>query len=230
MFYFLLVLLTVVLLFVWTNYNWGWKSLTLNKMFKRDLVFRLANITFANIVTAALLAIAGSTVLSPLYWEFPLQTVVLVDKDGTIRDSSNFLGVLDVPWSKHAVVNLARDIYESKITIQPVTANPKVRHLVSKVSARISDEQTYLLSVPEAVLHKGWFGGDNHPDLGPAILRGQVESAIYEFHEKYSVELGAFYNPHDASQQKKFYELVAKEIMPKLSKKGIEVTDAKFSM
>lgn len=167
-----------------------------------------------------------AVVFSPFYWEFPggMGTVVSVDKDGTIRDSSATFGIPDVPWSEYMVVNLSRIIQKSEVTIQPVTANPKVRHIVSTVSARLSDEQAYLLSVPGAILHKDWF------DSGHIILGRQVESAIYEFHEKYSVELEKLYNPHDTSQQAKFYELVAEGLAPELAKKGIEVTNARFNM
>ncbi len=58
----------------------------------------------------------------------------------------------------------------------------------------------------------------------------QLESAIYEFHEKYSVELGSFYNPRSSEQQERFYKLVADKMGPELAKNGIEVTGAQFKM
>lgn len=233
MFYFVLILLLGACLIFWSNFDWAWERLTLNDILKRKLNFRLAGLPFGDITTVTLVAMFGTAVLSPLYWEFPLHTVVSVGKDGTIRDSSDFFGVPDVPWSNRTTVNLSYQSYRAIIAVQPVTANPKVRHIVSHVWARITDTQKYLRAVPEAAQQEGWGCGSCNSRRGGdgiSIFTKQIESAIYEFHEKHSVELGWFYNPHDAAQQEKFYQLAIGAIASDLAKKGIEVTGAEFSM
>ena len=146
-------------------------------------------------------------VISPAFWEFPLldQEVVLIREDLSMA-RSRFFGVPDLPWGDDQVVNLSLKPQMGKVVVQPVTANPKVRHLISVVDARIVNTKLYLLEVPEACTRKGWevaglklYGGN--------ILVNEIESALYEFHEKYSVALGEFYNPHDSAQQAMFSKL-----------------------
>lgn len=156
----------------------------------------------------------GGTLSSPLWWEFPaLGNVVLsIKEDGTVT-TSEFFGVPD--WGNRKVFNVSPDRYSAQVIVQPITANPKVRHLVSVVTARVSDPTKYVVSD----VGKRWSEGS---------FTRQIESALYEFHEKHSVELGKFYNPH--TQRAEYYELVTDALGPDLAKKGIEITDARFTM
>lgn len=211
--------------------EWKWESLTSNEIVGRNLGLA-GDIPLGLIAGIILLAVCVGTVFSPLYWEFPFgNTVASVDRNGTIQDSSRFIGVPDVPWSDRIAVNLSDQIKSAEVTVQPVTANPKVRHIVSTVSARIVNPQKYMDAVFNATYPRAWDCGTpcNIPKGADAqVFIGEIESAIYEFHEKHSVELGMFYNPH--TQQTEFRDLAMRAIAPELAKKGIEMTGAKFTM
>ena len=83
------------------------------------------------------------------------QEVVLIREDLSMA-RSRFFGVPDLPWGDDQVVNLSLKPQMGKVVVQPVTANPKVRHLISVVDARIVNTKLYLLEVPEACTRKGW--------------------------------------------------------------------------
>ncbi len=221
MLYFVLLVIAILVIFLakkasslvsGCRYSWVHQT----KYFKTNR-FGVIRVTPGHAMVAVLFSAVSSVVLaavfSPIYWEFPPNggVVVAIDENSVIRDSSSTFGIPDLPWGKNQIMNISRQAYKIEVAIQPITTNPKVRHIISRVWARISDEQTYLLS-------------------GRDALGKQVESAIYEFHEKYSVELGTLYNPHSQPQQKKFYELVANGLAPDLAKKGIEVVGAEFRM
>jgi len=172
--------------------------------------------SLASAVTFVALLFVGGTFSSPFWWEFPAlgNVVISVKEDGTAT-TSEFFGVPD--WGGRMVSNVSPDKYTATVTVQPVTVNPKVRHLVSVLTARVADSLKYTVSGAR----KDW---DKY------FFIAQVESAIYEFHEKHSVELGEFYNPHDGTQQARFYALATGAIGPRLAQNGIEITNARFSM
>ena len=201
------------------EHTWRWQKVSVTN-----------SLDIGDICQRGILAICVGVIASPMFWEFPNGNaeVVSVGKDGRILNRSTFLGIPDLPWGDDAVVNLSLASHDGRVTIQPVTANPKVRHLVSVVYARIADHQQYIRTVPESLVFKGWAMGEQL--IGGRVLVNQIESSLYEFHEKYSVELGKFYNPHDPHQQAEFRTLAMSVVGQTLARHGIEVTAARFSM
>ena len=203
------------------EHTWRWQRVPVSK-----------GLDIGDICLLVLLTIFGGTIASPMFWEFPPANaeVVSVGKDGRISNRSTFLGIPDLPWSDDTVVNLSLASHSGSVTIQPVTANPKVRRLVSIVEARITDPQLYVTTVPESLDSKGWTIPRGGLVIGRYVFVNQIESSLYEFHEKHSAELGKFYNPHDPRQQAEFRDLTISVVGPLVRRKGIEITAARFSM
>lgn len=225
--YLLLLIASFFLAFyftAWDRKKWRWESATLvNFSFPRN-GFEVT-LTVGNITAIVSIFVFIAAFLSPIYWEFPSSSgrTALVDKNNTIIDSSGFFGVKDFWWGDNKVINISLSNYKGEVAVSPVSANPKVRHIVSHVWARIVDPQAYLNGVSGA-------NASSWSDVGARVFTRHINSSIYEFHEKNSVELGKLYNPLDQKQQAKFYELVVSAMSDEFAKRGIQIVGAEFSM
>jgi len=100
--------------------------------------------------------------------------------------------------------------------VQPITDNPKVRHLRYKVEVRIVDSVLFARSLRLEP-------GDTCPGVGP--MRCQLENAVmyevFEFNNANSRELANFYNPYDPNQTGELQKLLLQKLNPPLLAKGI---------
>jgi len=103
--------------------------------------------------------------------------------------------------------------------LNPITPNPKVRHLTFNVHARMGGSTDRLLRL--------WHFLPRPNSLG---WQDALESELYEFSEANSQELATFYNPLDKVQQDRFYALVARALGPFLAKSGLMLDGASFSV
>lgn len=223
MLYFILLIISVALMVAVNVSGWWWRPLAGQNFWKEAGWREYPGVKIkliAQSMTVFSISVFVAVALSPLYWEFPgTNSVFLIDKNSNVKDKSRFWGFLDVPSHGFSVISLSGSSYWTNTSIQPITTNPKVRHITSHIEVKIGDTQAYLRSWPGT--GKNWSEYD--------FLR-QVKSAIYEFHEKNSIELGGFYNPLDSAQQSRFQNLVMSNLGIGLNKNGIKVTQAYFLM
>jgi len=101
--------------------------------------------------------------------------------------------------------------------LNPITDNPKVRRLAYSVIIEAFGSPT------EYLVYRAATGGKLR-------LSDWLEFYLYEFNEKYSKELGIFYNPRDEEQQKNFQALLENFLEPYLKDTGVRFKEARFRL
>jgi hypothetical protein len=100
--------------------------------------------------------------------------------------------------------------------LDPVTPNPKVRHLTYLV--KLSGRGT-----PQSAQEFYREFGTGHP-----TWRRFVQSLLYDFNEAHSKELAELFNPHEEEQQRRFKSLIRGFLDPKLEGRGLFLMESGF--
>lgn len=124
----------------------------------------------------------------------------------------------------------AKDVYrEIRMSVSPITPNPKVRTIkyVVNVAAHIVSLEAFRRFLTYT---KNEFHLTEAPDDIARYVGEHVKFWLYEFNNAHSKEIGDFYNPMDPSQQKMFLELVSGFLDEKLQHLEIVVQSATFNI
>ncbi len=151
---------------------------------------------------------------------------VIVDLTGNdltlILDNGG--NVIDVPqqsrWVWHnKVVVLKRETHMSA-SIQPITDNPKVRHLGLTVDTEIVDARRFAESMGVSI-------NSRCEDINDTGLVCKQRDAglfhLYEFMNAHSRELSWFYNPYDPQQTRDLEALLHANLDESLAAKGLRL-------
>ncbi len=118
--------------------------------------------------------------------------VVTHDDDGNIED----VGVVAFCWDNCFKVPT---VFAVESAVNPITTNPKVRHLTYMVEVKVVDVAKV----------NTWAKLHDHPESIPearqthVVMGKKVRYCLYEFNNKNSKWLADFYNPMDDEQTKK---------------------------
>ncbi|MBI5654357.1 hypothetical protein HZC53_01745 [Candidatus Uhrbacteria bacterium] len=117
-------------------------------------------------------------------------------------------------WQRNCILVAKNSELEG--AVQPITDNPKVRHLKYKLEVEVVDPVAFARAVQLQP-------GASCPGEGP--MKCQLDDAvlyeIYEFNNANSKELARFYNPYDKKQADELEKLMNVELTPPLAAKGI---------
>lgn len=120
-------------------------------------------------------------------------------------------------WQRECLVFAKNTALEG--TVQPITDNPKVRHLKYKIEVTIVDPVLFVRTVqlgPGATCSQNIGDGPMHCQLDDSVM-----FEIFEFNNANSKELAKFYNPYDQNQTGELQHLMLQKLNPPLIAKGI---------
>ncbi len=117
-------------------------------------------------------------------------------------------------WQRNCILIAANSEIEG--AVQPITDNPKVRHLKYKLEVTIVDPTAFARAVQLTPGQKCPGDGPNRCQLNDAVLY-----EIYEFNNANSKELAKYYNPYDKNQTSELQKLLNIKLTPPLMAKGI---------
>jgi len=158
--------------------------------------------------------------LIPLF----VESSALFGKDDLVkfnRDTGEVVAVLDegLMFCTNNCAHLPEHQFEW-MAVQPITQNPKVRHIEYTMDVTVCNLKDYFNSIGNTDF--GWtvlYQGDQ-----TMAIRAAVEYELYEFNNARSIELAEFYNPRDDEQTAQLERLIVSNVHERLREKGLCVT------
>jgi hypothetical protein len=118
------------------------------------------------------------------------------------------LEMIDIP-----VIGTAR------ITVHPITENPKIRNISCCVKVIANREIAVLQQLIDV------WGIEN-----TSSWEKKIQSFLYDFAEKFSIQLGKFFNPMNNEQQEEFERMVHDFFDGKILSAGLVIKSASFDI
>jgi hypothetical protein len=168
----------------------------------------------------------GSLLTFAFYWmegQWVPANSIVVSADGVIKHSfKKKTFVAERTLDNTSTIILGSILSTDEMRVQPITSNPKVRDITYRVKVQFTSR---LVEAPHslfAIWRKSATTVQENVDKF-------VRQLCYDFNEQYSIELGAFYNPLDQTQQEKFSAKLREFLEPKLANVELAFDSTAFS-